>query len=51
MCTFLVASSIIETIEIDLGFPQFSYNNIFIMLLNYIQYKLSFTHLIDMYSI
>ena len=38
------ASSSIEITEIDLGSDLFSYNNIFIALLNYMQYKLVFTH-------
>ena len=39
-----VASSSIEITEIDLGSAQFAYNNVFIALLNYMQYKLAFTH-------
>ena len=35
------ASSSIEITEIDLGSALFSYNNVFITLLNYIQYKLA----------
>ena len=38
------ASSNIEITEIDL---DFSYNNAFIVLLNYMQYKLAFTRYID----
>ena len=38
------ASSIIEITEIDLGSALFVYNNVFIVLLNYMQYKLAFTH-------
>ena len=38
------ASSSIEIIEIDLGSAMFAYNNVFIALLNYIQYKLAFTY-------
>ena len=38
------ASSSIEIIEIDLGSALFAYNNVFIALLNYMQYKLAFTH-------
>ena len=38
------ASSSIEITEIDLGSALFSYNNVFIALLNYMQYKLDFTH-------
>ena len=41
------ASSSIEITEIDLG----SYNNVFIALLNYMQYKLAFTYKIYTYSI
>ena len=36
------ASSSIEITEIDLGSALFAYNNVFIALLNYIQYKLAF---------
>ena len=38
------ASSSIEITEIDLGSVLFAYNNVFIALLNYMQYKLAFTH-------
>ena len=38
------ASSSIKIIEIDLGSALFAYNNVFIALLNYMQYKLAFTH-------
>ena len=38
------ASSSIEITEIDLGSALFAYNNVFIALLNYIQYKLAFTY-------
>ena len=38
------ASSSIEITEIDLGSALFAYNSVFIALLNYMQYKLSFTH-------
>ena len=38
------ASSSIEITEIDLGPDLFAYNNVFIALLNYMQYKLAFTH-------
>ena len=38
------ASSSIEITEIDLGSALFTYNNVFIALLNYMQYKLAFTH-------
>ena len=38
------ASSSIEITEIDLGSAMFAYNNVFIALLNYMQYKLAFTH-------
>ena len=38
------ASSSIEITEIDLGSALFAYNNVLIALLNYMQYKLSFTH-------
>ena len=38
------ASSIIEFTEIDLCSALFAYNNICIALLNYMQYKLAFTH-------
>ena len=37
------ASSSIEITEIDLGSALFAYN-VFISLLNYMQYKLAFTH-------
>ena len=40
------ASSSIEITEIDLGSALFAYNNVFIALLNYMQYKLAFTHYI-----
>ena len=39
------ASSSIEITEIDLGSALFAYNNVVIALLNYMQYKLAFTHL------
>ena len=39
-----VASSSIEITEIDLGSALFAYNNFCIALLNYMQYKLSFTY-------
>ena len=38
------ASSSIEITEIDLDSALFAYNNVFIALLNYMQYKLAFTH-------
>ena len=38
------ASSSIEITEIDLGSALFAYNNVLITLLNYMQYKLAFTH-------
>ena len=38
------ASSSIEITEIDLGSAPFTYNNVFIALLNYMQYKLAFTY-------
>ena len=38
------ANSSIEITEIDLGLALFAYNNVFIALLNYVQYKLAFTH-------
>ena len=38
------ASSSIEITEIDLGSALFAYNNVFIALLNYMQYKLASTH-------
>ena len=37
-------SSSIEITEIDLGSALFAYKNVFISLLNYMQYKLAFTH-------
>ena len=37
--------------EIHLGLPRFAYYNVFIALLNYIEYKSAFTHYIDMYRI
>ena len=45
------ASSSIEITEIDLGSALFAYNNVFIALLNYMQYKLAFTHYIYTYRI
>ena len=45
------ASSSIEITEIDLGSALFAYNNDFIALLNYMQYKLAFTNQIYTYSI
>ena len=38
------ASCSIEITEIDLGSALFAYNNVFIALLNYAQYKLAFTY-------
>ena len=38
------ASSSIEITEIDLGSALFSYNNVFIALLNYMTYKLDCTY-------
>ena len=38
------ASSSIEITEIDVGSDLFAYNNVFIALLNYMQYKLAFTY-------
>ena len=38
------ASSSIEITEIDLGSALFACNNVSIALLNYMQYKLAFTH-------
>ena len=38
------ASSSIEITETDLGSALFAYNNVFIALLNYMQYNLAFTH-------
>ena len=38
------ASSSIEITEIDLGSALCTYNNVFIALLNYMQYKLTFTY-------
>ena len=38
------AASSIEITEIDLGSALFAYNNVFIALLNYMQYKLAFTY-------
>ena len=38
----VAASSSIN--EIDLGSALFAYNNVFISLLNYMQYKLAFTY-------
>ena len=38
------ASSSIEITVIDLGSALFAYNNVFIALLNYMQYKLAFTY-------
>ena len=37
-------SSSIEITEIDVGLALFAYNNVFIALLNYMHYKLAFTH-------
>ena len=45
------ASSSIEITEIDLGSDLFVYNNVFIALLNYMQYKLAFTYYIYTYRI
>ena len=45
------ASSSIKITEIDLGSALFSYNNVFIALLNYMQYKIIFTHQIYTYRI
>ena len=38
------ASNSIEITEIDLGSALFAYNNVLIALLNYMQYKIAFTH-------
>ena len=38
------ASSSIEITEIDLVSALFAYKNVFIALLNYMQYKLTFTY-------
>ena len=38
------ASCNIEITEIDLGSALFAYKNVFIALLNYMQYKLAFTY-------
>ena len=38
------ASSSIEITEIYLGSALFAYNNVFIALLNYMQYKLALTY-------
>ena len=38
------ANSNIEITEIDLGSDLFEYNNFFIALLNYMRYRLAFTH-------
>ena len=38
------ASSSIKITEIDVGSALFAYNNVFIALLNYMQYKLAFTY-------
>ena len=38
------ASSSIEITEIDVGSALFAYNNVVIALLNYMQFKLAFTH-------
>ena len=38
------ASCSIEITEIYLGSALFAYNNVFIALLNYMQYKLAFTY-------
>ena len=43
------ASSSIEITEIDLGSALFAYNNVFIALLNYMQYKLTFTYYFTKY--
>ena len=42
--TNAAASSSIEITEIIVGLALFAYNNVFIALLNYMQYKLAFTH-------
>ena len=44
------ASSSIEITEIDLGSALFAYNNVFIALLHFMQYKLVFTYEIYTYS-
>ena len=41
-------SSSIEITEIELGLVRFLFNNVFNALLNYMQYKLTFTLHIDM---
>ena len=38
------ASSSIEITELDVGSALFAYNNFFIALLNYMQYKLTVTY-------
>ena len=38
------ARSSIEITEIDLGSALFAYNNVFLVLLNYMEYKLAFTY-------
>ena len=43
------ASSSIEITEINLGSALFAYNNFFVALLNYMQYKLTFTIYIYIY--
>ena len=47
----LAASSGIEITEINVGSRQFSYNNVLIILLNYMLNKLAFSRHIDMYRI
>ena len=42
--TNAAASSSIEITERDVGLALFAYNNVFIALLNYMQYKLALTH-------
>ena len=46
----LAASSCIGITEIDLGSARFTINNVFIVLLNDMQYKLAFTRHIDMHN-
>ena len=40
----MAASSSIEITEIDLGSALFAYSNVYIAILNYMQYKLAFTY-------
>ena len=51
MYIYIYTNSSIKITEIDIRLMLFAYNNVFIALLNNMQYNLNFTHLIYMYSI